>query len=71
MEAKTIVILLGIIMMITGVILMVITEEAGQPGAEVTPFAEASEDIHPYFWHGLVIVLIGIITVVLAAVKMV
>ncbi|MBS3817641.1 MAG: hypothetical protein KGY76_08780 [Candidatus Thermoplasmatota archaeon] len=70
MEAKQVVMLFGVLLIIGGVILMTITEEAGESGTEVTPSAEASEEIHPYFWHGLVLIVAGIIIVMVAVFKM-
>lgn len=71
MSEKAIVMVIGVILIIGGVILMAIKEEAGSPGTEVTPFAEASEEVHPYFWHGVLLLVIGVIILLVGLVKIV
>jgi len=72
MEKKTIVITIGIILVIAGAAFMTITEPAGEEGSEPSwGTAGVSEDTRPYFLQGLLLLGIGIITVLIALVKMV
>ncbi|MFW5898459.1 MAG: hypothetical protein ACOCT7_01235 [Candidatus Saliniplasma sp.] len=72
MDKKIIVILLGVILIVAGIAAMAYTEPAGGPGSEASwGIADISEDTHPYFWHGVIIVLIGIILLAVAVLKMV
>ncbi len=71
MSEKAIVMIIGVILIIGGIILMSIKEEAGAPGAEVTSFAEASEEVHPYFWYGVLLLVIGVVTLLIGSIKMV
>ncbi|MFO7990873.1 MAG: hypothetical protein R6U61_01085 [Thermoplasmata archaeon] len=71
MSEKAIVMVIGVILIIGGIVLMAIKEEAGAPGAEVTSFAEASEEVHPYFWYGVILLVIGVIVLLIGLIKVV
>ncbi|MFP4002012.1 MAG: hypothetical protein ACLFSM_06805 [Thermoplasmata archaeon] len=72
MNKKTIVIILGIILIIAGIGFISITEPAGAEGTEQSfGISEVSEDVHPYLLQGIILVAIGLITVLLAIFKMV
>ncbi len=72
MDKKLIVIILGVILIVAGIAAMAYSEPAGGPGSEASwGIADVSEDVHPYFWHGVIILLIGIILLAVAVIKMV
>lgn len=64
------VIVLGLILVIAGIALMAITEPAGEDGTDASfGIADVSEDVRPYFWYGVAVILLGIIMVLLAVIK--
>ncbi len=70
MDEKTVVIILGLILIIAGIVLMAYTESAGTPGSDPSfGIADVSEDIRPYFWYGIAFLALGVILMVLAVVK--
>ncbi len=70
METKTVVILLGVVFLIAGIALMMVTEPAGTEGSQTSwGVADVSEDVRPYFWYGAIVLLLGIVLLVIALVK--
>lgn len=71
MDNKTLVIILGIILVIAGVGFMIITEPAGAEGSEQSfGISSVSEDTRPYLLQGIISLAIGIVTILLAVIKM-
>lgn len=70
MDKKGIVIILGIILIVAGVAAMIYTEPAGEAGSSASfGIADVSEDIQPYFWHGIGLILVGVIVLVAGVTK--
>jgi len=70
MDKKIIVIILGLILLIAGTIAIVYTEAAGEEGSEASAgIAGISEDVRPYFWYGVIFVLLGIVLIAIAVTK--
>ncbi|GEM_PF-3073569 len=71
MDKKTIVIILGVILILAGIVAMIHTEPAGDDGSEASRgIADVSEDERPYLWYGIALISSGIILSVVAAIKM-
>jgi len=70
MDKKIIVMALGLILLIAGTVAMLYTEPAGEEGSDPSRgIADLSEDIRPYFWYGVIIILLGIIMLAMAVIK--
>lgn len=71
MGKKTVVIILGLILVIAGIVAMVYTEPAGDEGSGPSGgISSWSEDVQPYFWYGVVLVVLGIIVLAAALMKL-
>jgi uncharacterized membrane protein len=70
MGTKNIGLIVGVVLIVLGVVLMLITEPAGEEGSQASGgVADASEDTRPYVWYGLVALVLGIVVAVLAWLK--
>ncbi|MEF8874965.1 MAG: hypothetical protein V5A88_09915 [Candidatus Thermoplasmatota archaeon] len=72
MDKKTLVIIIGVVLILGGIVLMMITEPAGTEGSGPSGgIADVSEETRPYFWHGLILIIIGVVVALAASIKMV
>lgn len=72
MDKKTLVIIIGVVLILGGIVLMMITEPAGTEGSDPSGgIAGVSEETRPYFWHGLILIIIGVVVALAASIKMV
>lgn len=72
MDKKTIIVVIGLILILGGIALTAITEPAGREGLEASfSISEMSEEKRPYLLQGLIAISIGVITVLVALYKMV
>ncbi|MFW5946617.1 MAG: hypothetical protein ACOCTN_07085 [Candidatus Natronoplasma sp.] len=72
MDKKTIIVVIGLILILGGIALTVITEPVDSEGLEASfSISEMSEEKKPYLLQGLIAISIGVITVLVALFKMV
>ncbi len=72
MDKRTVVTIIGIILIIAGGVFMTITEPSGAEGSDPSfGISDVSEETRPYLLQGIILVAIGIVTVLIAMVKMV
>lgn len=58
---RTIGLIAGGILVILGIVLMLITEPAGEEGGQASGgVSDASEDTRPYLWWGIISLAVGI-----------
>lgn len=65
MERHTIAFIAAAVLVILGIVLMVWTKPAGEEGTDPSGgVADVSEDEQPYFWPGLIVLVIGVVVAV-------
>ncbi len=62
--------IVGLLIIIGGVFVISLTQEAGQAGVSPSGgIAETSEESRPYFWHGVFIIIGGLVVTVVSYIK--
>lgn len=65
MQRHTIAFIAAAVLVVIGIVLMVWTEPAGDDGSGASGgVADVSEDEQPYFWPGLIVLVIGVLVAV-------
>ncbi len=71
MESKMIVLVIAAIIILAGIVLIAITEPAGQEGSQGSwGISDISEHVRPYFWHGVALVVLGCVVGLVSVAKL-
>lgn len=58
---RNIALIVAVVLVIAGIGLLMVTEESGSAGTGASGgTSDQSEDIRPYLWHGIVVLVVGL-----------
>lgn len=70
MELRAAGLVLGLLIIIGGVFMISLIQEAGEPGISPSGgIADTSEENRPYFWHGVFLIIAGLVVTVFSYIK--